>query len=836
MLRKWITRRREKNKTENLYDIRAVRLQKTTRNNTLETFLEGVKESESKDESKNAFICLGHFDTMIIEELSYDGTQSPLTIVQKDSQNPQNQQEHYEDNYAYPLYILKQIEKAERDAIDQFWAEKSLFLLVTRLHCDRVENEQKPFVELLKDHCINCKGDDQPIQKPRDENGVLQFDVSPCGQEEGVCVSVPVSAILYNSLELGDVVGVIKSKSLTAAMELQRYLFTCKHVRDTYTYCGVDASWLGTKNDEAFEKKLEEWKKDVDSIRLGCVSTRFSVKNADKAEEFYEKHLKAYSAPLFITGNADAIIDRQPCAEYDFLKQLRQIARSSGDFYQAFHDVITRVGISHRNMKGTRSGQPERKHFLTRMAIDPALEITLRDVNAPYPWRYALVKLLGTLQAMYNNSVMDDLSDLLIPGVKALLERMDYLLKNGLWNIGYDHDAEALEFLDKWSLLVSDISNLESQLSQHPELTPVRYFIPAMVLQFELNYIKCCSEFIQKADEKAAPQETDAVRSSRAFAPILFPYSEMNPSTLCLLDPHTDSDYFGVSPLCIYLPISRLYQPWEILHSLCHEAAHYCGDNLRYREERLDCLIKCSAEYLLGLWDASLSFDSEIDYRDTLAQRIRENYRSQVGYKPAYLRIVTRELPKAIRAVALKKSSLQEYEHLFLAGLDPVVQLQYVQRINALDAMETGYLLGALCSAHVEQYLTYLCKECYADIIMVLLLDCSFAEYYSCIFGDECARLLGQNPPPPDFNEVCQRNADRIALVSIVMDELKQGNWLPRSDKLEKKQGQNNEWAKKAIEMVSRWNEQKADHVKNVRWDRPYFQAKKDGRDRKSVV
>ena len=52
------------------------------------------------------------------------------------------------------------------------------------------------------------------------------------------------SVVFYDSLELGDIVGVVKSNSLTVAMKILQHLYECPVVSDAYTYCGVDCCLL----------------------------------------------------------------------------------------------------------------------------------------------------------------------------------------------------------------------------------------------------------------------------------------------------------------------------------------------------------------------------------------------------------------------------------------------------------------------------------------------------------------------------------------------------------------------------------------------------------------
>ena len=55
--------------------------------------------------------------------------------------------------------------------------------------------------------------------------------------EEGAGISV--NCVLYDSLELGDVVAILKGNSLRIILQIQRWLYESRYVSDAYSYCGI---------------------------------------------------------------------------------------------------------------------------------------------------------------------------------------------------------------------------------------------------------------------------------------------------------------------------------------------------------------------------------------------------------------------------------------------------------------------------------------------------------------------------------------------------------------------------------------------------------------------
>lgn len=96
---------------------------------------------------------------------------------------------------------------------------------------------------------------------------------------------IAVAAAFYDSLELGDIVGVMKSSSLAAILEVQRRIYECPVVCDAYTYCGLDGKLFNEAWDEA-EKLLSGREPPLKETCMDYVSTGFSVKDAHIADSF----------------------------------------------------------------------------------------------------------------------------------------------------------------------------------------------------------------------------------------------------------------------------------------------------------------------------------------------------------------------------------------------------------------------------------------------------------------------------------------------------------------------------------------------------------------------
>lgn len=807
------------------YDVRVIRLSKSASTKTLREFMNeecGRYQECDRYQECSRYICLGHFD--MLQAIPLPPSTFPLKTIQDDIQKGCHGQQTAE-NYCYPLYILKQLSRAgqtpaeaqtvkkARGDLKNFWVAKRNFFFVSRFHCDHIDSSKVPFSQSLEERCRSFDriDPDMPLSISTDIKGYISYHTNDSSEV--------ASVVFYDSLELGDIVGVIKSDSLTVAMKLLQHLYECRVISDAYTYCGVDRALLRC---EDFLGNLPPDRQfPLETYQMIHAATRFSVKYAQSADKLLQPLKKELGSVDFVTGTADVIVKWVPCTEAEFLRQIGKVVRFE-KLYEAFLDIITRIGTEYRPPRDSRQDLYQKPLFSERV---PKAEKVSRLFSGELErWRYPTTRLLGTLRAMYENSVMDELSLLLIPGVNAFLERISYLHEQRLWQADYDEDVS--NFLDWWAALASDISHLESQMVQHPELTPARHYIPAMVLQFERNFVEDYVKVIQELDRKAASED----KEPRSFVPILFPTLEENIHTLCPMDPAHDTSYKKDSPLCIFLPIHRIYQPWEIAHMLGHEIQHYSSDSLRCRDERLDCLVQSASAFVTAFLGAYVS--ESYQYQKATIERERRFQReiaksihqllSPDTVEHAYLRSVEEDLPKAMFEVAINRKNQEELQNILFYKAPPEEQMAQIRQMCSVNALEVGVSLSEAFFQHVH-YLSHLYKECFADISMILVLKCSFSDYYHCIYEEEAGRF-GIEPRTHQEKRFFERHTDRLAMVMIAMERMEK-DWA-----LEALVNVDSSWAVTAWEKAKHWQDVRdLKDAETYTWERHYNNAGMDG-------
>lgn len=729
------------------YDVRAVRFIKTTEKK-LEHAAQWSDDSFILGNKKADFICLGHFDMMHIDTANTI-LNNPLDWIQSDRTSGNESHFNCPENYVYSLYTLKSIQPDQHNALEDFWKMQTTFTVVTRVHCDYPKNwrsqDKQAFSKIIERHC--CRLANAQSYNKTEKGSCIAVLKGLINRHTGA--EIPVNCVFYDSLELGDTVSIMKSRSLAAILDVVRKISSNPCVQDTYSYCGIRRDLLQNKP-LTFSEDIA-----VKDALLEHVSTRFSVKSNRYAEKFFSELPPTLKADQFyVTGTADRVIHWGTCPEWKLLQIMHAFTQLGNRMHLCFNDIITRVGIYQQKQPTKSISWPDNQLsdiFIRIRHLDVTVKWLRQEIKAENAasWKYTLLKLLGTLVSIYDSYVMDDLAELLIPGVDALLERIDYLRNQNNGLLPDEYSGEIIEFLTWLSSLTNDISQLESQLTQHPELSPVRYYIPSMLLQFESRFVmKACS--VLSDDGK------------RHFRPMLVPTGQNDLYTICPLDPRQEP-YSGKCPLLVFIPIRDLYRPWEVAHRITHEIAHYCEDVSRNRQIRHEILQECASRTLTNIWytEHVLSIFEDNDqnlYKKSVAysQRIRTvlNESIELIHKNPTEWYLSQSIEGITRGIVSLVSSIQSLERYLYSLSENCFYEQQTAISNSWiesEIITSNAVISDYISKHM-QYLGFFCAECYADIAMIILLGCDFEEYYHCVFHDEFLQLQknydGVDTPP----------------------------------------------------------------------------------------
>ena len=704
------------------------------------------------DSIQDSYICLGHFDYIRVSRLD---AVNPLSSINTDYQA--------RDNYDYPLYSLHYPD-CELVKLENFWNVKSCFMTVSRVHFEPSRNKNTDLIrKALSD---------------------LREDVSPPsgspGEFSAFIKNEWVHSAFYHSLELGDLVIVLKSNSILSCLDAIRRIMEIAEVGDIYSFCGIHSGLV--QND--IDKAVEDWdKKDnrlyfqmraSDAIKqiVPRASMRFSVRSIRCAKAFWEYF---NCKPFFIAGTADAIIDLSGkqvkdliayifCLIYRTFPVSKSVERFS--MYDAFESVITRIGSEYGDPYSgslpSRRDYPASLQEIQKRLKDASTKIRAKGTR----WGSILIAQSNTLVSMMGNCVTDDLSMLIWPSVCALMDRLDYYFANN-GPIGKKQESEIGAFLDSWDILENDILRLEGQLSQEPELQSSRYYTSATLLAFYMALLDKYNEFLLEIN-----QEKD-----NGYIPLITYSVELRAHTRCILDPSSDTvgnGYRGNTPLLVSLPVSMMYRPLETAVVLCHEMSHYVGASTRQRETRYHNILKACAANIAKAWmlDGRDSFPL-IQGGDTAVLNEIAKYLNKVYCKRStekkryYIEQLTNKFPDVITQVF--------YDQRFQSGLmQRYLQVESVQRCvlyyikiaNAATQSKNLYLVRKR-----NKNLLLLYRECYADMLAILSLKLNIDTYLLCMYYRE-AQYIKEIIPDDRQAEHLQELQIQSSLVLYALGEI----------------------------------------------------------------
>lgn len=719
-----------------MLDLRVVELYKTSSTSTLRDQIKAPADADA-----NHCVCFGHFDRLHIREVRNNN--NILSAIEKDIQRQPSENR----NYCYPLYIFHFPDEANN--LNQFWDTRLCCMTVSRIHF-------APFIPLDNMEDENQSPNSYALQKALKSlsDETAPPDPQECIGDTTVAIGGElVHCVFYHTLELGDLVVVLKSNSMNSCLQVLRRLMEATPVGDIYSYCGVHVSlFLQNKVAEAAKAwdaqgKCPYCRRGVrDSIcqPLPHISIRYTVRSVRYAKKFWE----TLKLPVFfVTGTADALIDLSGQALERVIHVTHVVLSISFNkddvvynMYDAFDDIITRIGIDYGEMyqEARDPGQYDTAKLIQQVQNiwDGLSELG----QSKERWGNALIAQTNILLTMMNNCVMDDLSMLIWPSVAALMERLRYIFKQK-WQISIRQESEIGNFLDCWDILASDIARLESQFTQNPELQSSRYYTPATLMIFYMALLDRYSDFLLSHDGN-----THCMK----YVPLITYGIEPRTNTMCILDPCMDpiadnnqQIYEGKTPLLVCLPTNLMYKPFQISGILCHELAHYTGDTSRMREKRLDNILLSAAGRISHYWmlDGRPEYpmrtngsDMVLNSIESEIQSLYQNYCEEKNLgKGHYIYQIQQALPNVLSQVYFSQDLQTSLLTKYLQS--STIYSHFISYAQSFSSKQQNLDFQEMMNSLNNYLLLY--RECYADLMAMLCLGLTRSQYLLFMFYAE---------------------------------------------------------------------------------------------------
>lgn len=593
----------------------------------------------------------------------------------------------FQSTFLFRVFINKnQFQLAER-----FWSQDlSSFMLVTRV------NGTFPDQSSIEENIGVALG--SPYTELSDE------------KRSAVDLNTGFVYERYRTLGLADITVVIRSNAVSQLMLAIEKLYRNKQLGDLYSLCCIDYNALSSPPVLAA------------SERIANLSIRMSIKDSTLCDRLLEVLRPFGGQPYFVTGTEDIDVHFTNITEYDMCKMYGSLLGSPDDLLQkAVDDMVSRLGICYCE-KPPIDGIPWKYHLLFQdrspsIILSKHYRNLLNKVNnipkseRNTTWLPTLKEVLRTLISVGRNSISQQLCYLLARPVQLAVERLSLPEIEWQWN-----DDVILEFMTGLMNILEYTTRLEGSLVHIPEIRPRLLDIPSDILEYDLTFVRNCSEYMKKR-ESGSP---NPARQSFEFL-----------ITPCLCRNITIHDWFNRNNpsepevlLYVEIPLSLAYSSFEAPCDLIHEVSHHSGCYTRNRSFRFEAIIECVA-YILA---DEFNMIDDTCATDEFAELLKSKC---FDIEPEKIRLLDLQvrLRNGIEDIIFNSDRIelvvQHYIQKHGLTSDDAALLYHdsLKKVNEIRKDGAYRVLSRLNS------IITLLSECYADLSMVSLLDISPSEY-----------------------------------------------------------------------------------------------------------
>lgn len=501
---------------------------------------------------------IGHFDELECSELK------AMTLEQIQDYNSTVFKQDSKESYHHTIFLIHNSSCGRTPEDDQrFWNTGMDFVSITRIHFPQTVGLQKQYDEITE----------------------YFASLSSSPEYKQICWRT------YYTMELSDMVLVSKSPCLQVLSRWSLLATKTKLVGSAYTYLGIPGMWVD--NSSSLPSTL---KTDI----IDFLAIRFSIQggNVNSALSSIRNCIgQDFTTPVFrVAGNEDAIICGQNVPTENLVRLYQEWYSDDSDVLTTFRDIITRLGadwsVTPPPMETASYQRQETELEKYSTAVLDKVHncvLCIEDLQDAQ-WLRPLVTLTNALVHMSQSATLDEPVFLILPGL------------NAFWDNILDEDQRNTNeqifhrFAELCIHTMEHLMRAEGQLSHRLEMRPLTYDMPVFVLEYATAFLLSLSKALTADDGKNAKRIFFLLVPSTSltvFTDELFSASENNPGLLQTT-----------------VPFSMLYKPKYLLPSLCHEMAHYVGENIRMRDKRYWYFLRSVAQDIIRYFFDHVSDES----------------------------------------------------------------------------------------------------------------------------------------------------------------------------------------------------------------------------------
>lgn len=558
---------------------------------------------------------------------------------------------------------------------------------------------------------------------------------------------------VYYSLDLSDYVILWKATEPAYILGAMRYLHEYTNlVGYTNTIYSLPRKIIDRET-------IESSGKSKFALTIQAVATSYkSVREANErvVSLMKEKH-KVKANPYFSFGNDDYLGFFSGVTAQEFFDLHKAILKDNY-FKDAILSLNTTISIDAYETAKTNlikmqnnyvvTDPVEMKERLQRDCHDlkecfiKLLSEDLKDLPELY-WKKPVYELLVLLDNMSKSTVFDSVCFLFLDSVHLFYEYLCHLKnvensKEKLYKTLINKELEIEAFIREWEQLADHVVRIDGTFQRTPGYESLNYNMSASIVEYNNAYAQKLIDYFTLIDMK----ENYGYRVPK-LASFVIPKICRRFKTAQLFYDLKGMD----SLLFITIPVSQMYESFNIMTSLTHEISHYCSDAVRLRTKRVEALIDCTS--ILVCYQLNVFSNETIKKCSEILKELFAKNGFDLNsdsYYQNYLVDIKADLKTNVFKLLNKMDNLQKLHSQYCKDYEKYNGLSIDRTSLAIEMRrESSYMLGNP-SADVDHITIYeqiediasLFKEGYADLMMIYLLSLTPKEYFKAIFSDIC--------------------------------------------------------------------------------------------------
>lgn len=543
-----------------------------------------------------------------------------------------------------------------------------------------------------------------------------------------------VARVCYRTMELSDLVVAWRSASLFDIFQEIHDLYQMEEVGDMSTFSSVSQALVSSPQ--------KDWEQ-IDPGRKFFASARYVVRGVQESHEYLqwlENQGIDISHVYFSTGMEDLHMLQE---NMDVNTLLRLLCTHLNDGHRrAFFECSTRLGIPEKVPAGkgpclgtpdsasARPSSPDKdnmesvfsNHCKDLLERFQRVRQESEDISGAYEisWMKPASNLLNALADMSKNWVMDGFCYLIYDAARLFCGKIERWEASRRPMKAKMETESVQRFIRGWGGLMEQATRIDGRFIQMPGFSPALCEIPAHLLEFYLSTMMCCADLMGNKAE------------GHDVALLLVPKICRRMKVIAILEEPRDSNHL----LYVDIPMEMLYRPVSVLCGLCHELAHYVGETWRNRTRR-GYLVVYSAAYELACHLKICSWNTVEKIYRQLLDLCQHKDASLMEYAESLSGL----LQMGINALLLDDTAFSNWHKIYQDEMD--LSSYQIRNVRLESDICRNTILADTAQLFDDlENLIYLFRECYADMVMIYLLNPGEVMYRS--FAEQEIRPLSE--------------------------------------------------------------------------------------------